>query len=330
MLSLPPNVEHTIVAPLNWGLGHATRCIPIINYLLDCGIKVTLASDGEALELLEEAFPQLKSYSLPSYNIKYDGKGEWALVFKNSFKFFSTIIKERKAIRKVVEIEKPDLIISDSRFGLTHTQVTSYIITHQLNLQSSSFLLRKIINVINQNLINGFEMCVIPDFEDHRLSGTLSQNDKIIKKVFIGPLSRLRKLKCDQKYFLSIILSGPEPSRSIFEAGILSQIADLDKPIVLIRGTNKQDFIEGKLSNLRIIKRANSKEINEIILSSKYVLSRSGYSSIMDYYALEKKAILVPSPNQTEQEYLSKYLNSKYGFVTLEEDDLSKLSFLLS
>ena len=73
-----------IVAPLNWGLGHATRCIPIINGLLENGFEPIIASDGVALELLKKEFPKLISFELPSYNIKYAEKGKnfkWKMIY---------------------------------------------------------------------------------------------------------------------------------------------------------------------------------------------------------------------------------------------------------
>jgi len=330
MFPLPKNVGHVIVAPLNWGLGHATRCIPIIQELLNKEIQVTLASDGEALKVLEESFPSLNSFTLPSYKVRYDGKGFISMLFQNIPNFISAVRLERKAIKKIVKKTQPDLIISDCRFGLKHPEVTSYIISHQLNIQFDNFVLKAVLNRVNEKLINGFDMCVVPDFEDHRLSGELSINKRIKRKAFIGPLSRLKKSPKTEQIYLSIILSGPEPSRSEFEKEILKRTSFIKKPLVLVRGTTQTTLKKEKIQNVKIIDRAGSDEIAQLLLNSKYIISRAGYSSIMDYYKLKVNAFIVPTPYQTEQQYLAKHLNGKYNFTSLKQENLIDLKAYLS
>jgi len=328
MISLPQNVEHVLIAPLNWGLGHATRCIPIIDNLLDQGLRVSIASDGEALELLKEAYPTLNTYSLPSYNIEYRN-GMWSNLLTNMPRFIKAVRNERKAIKQIVEKDSPDLIISDCRFGLKHDNVVSYIISHQLTIQSDSLFLKKVLNYFNKKLLNSFDKCIVPDYSDHKLAGSLSQNANIRNKEFIGPLSRMTLSGIKPKYFLAVILSGPEPTRTQFEKKVIQEISSYNKNMILVRGTTRGPQFKNDNSNLTIIKRANTEQVNNILLSSKYVVSRSGYSSIMDYDKLHVKAILVPTPHQPEQEYLANYLNFKFGFRVLMEENLNHLSSLL-
>lgn len=313
---IPDSASKIIVAPLYWGLGHATRSIPIIEYLISEGKEVILASDGEALELLSQAFPDLPSESLPPYNVRYNGETLTSIIIGNSWNVLSAMIRERRAANRLYKKYKPDLIISDSRFGFKHPRTENVIVSHQLNVTSKNKALKYILNAMNTRLLNSYDACWIPDTPDHRLSGELSINPRITNQKFIGPLSRLKKhpISNDLKYYdVSIILSGPEPARTKMENDLITHFHDTDITICLVRGTTKKDNLHLP-SNWTIIPRANSKQINDILLSSKKIISRSGYTSIMDYAHLGVASFLLPTPGQSEQEYLAKKLNGKMGF----------------
>lgn len=307
------DMHHILVAPLNWGLGHATRSIPIINHLIAQNKEVTIASDGEALELLKEEFPNLKSIQLPSYNVRYRGKTLWSIVATNVPNVLRAIIAEYLALRKLKKQSKIDLIISDSRFGFRHSDVRSYIISHQLNLQSNNPIIKRGLNYINRFLLNAFDLCIVPDYEDHRLSGALSKSEAIKKKLYLGALSRFKKLEIDIKYSKAYILSGPEPARTELENRILQKIRNTNEKLVLVRGTNLVNKLSVDNPNITIFDRVNANVLNRVISESQVVISRSGYTSIMDYYTLSKNAKLIPTTGQTEQEYLADYLDGKYG-----------------
>ncbi len=311
------DIRHVMVAPLNWGLGHATRCIPIINYLISEGKQVTIASDGEALELLQEEFPTLKFLTLPAYNVRYVGATLWSIVVMNVPNVLSAIISEYYKAKQIIKDNDIDLIISDSRFGFRHSSITNYIISHQLTLQSSNSVIRWGLNMINNLLLNAFDLCIVPDYDDHRLSGALSKSSKIKNKLYIGAVSRFKKTDLSIKYDKAYILSGPEPARTKLETHIVSKIKNSSENIVLIRGTQNAEALTINNPNIKIIDRANAKTLNQIILQSKTIISRSGYTSIMDYYTLSKKAKLIPTPGQSEQEYLAAYLDGKFGMDRL-------------
>lgn len=322
MRPLPNSVQKIIIAPLNWGLGHATRCIPIINYYLDQGIEVVIASDGEALALLKEAFPKLKTVTLPAYNVTYKGGSLFKIVFYNAFRILKAIIKEHLLLQKLIQEIKPDLIISDSRFGCATKKVRSIFITHQLNLQSNNRIFKVFLNLINAFFLKQFDEIWVPDTAQHTLSGKLSQSIKFDSVYFINPISRLTKLAQPIKYDLAIILSGPEPARTKLESLLVKKLATSHHKVILIRGTNmlrqrtypKHWIIENRI---------NADALNVIISSSDKIISRSGYTSIMDYYLLQKGALLIPTPGQTEQEYLGRYLDGKYGFSSIDQKDLN-------
>jgi len=303
MLSIPENVEHVLVAPLNWGLGHASRCIPIIKELISRNYKVTLASDGEALDLLRLEFPNLHAISLPPYNVRYKKGNFFSIVLDNVSNVFSAIRKERKVLKEILKTEDIDFIISDSRFGFYTSQKPCVIISHQLNLMTAHSVLSFFLNKGNSFYLNQFDTCWVPDYEDRRLSGKLS-DPKFIKNVkYIGPLSNLEKYKTEKKYDIGIVLSGPEPARTEWEQTLIEEYKDTNKRIALIRGTKKGYPIKG-VDHWKVYALANRKLVNQILLESKLVISRSGYTSIMDYDKLGIQAKVTATPGQSEQEYL--------------------------
>ncbi len=324
---LSPEIKKVIVAPLNWGLGHATRCIPIIESLLGDNKEVLVASDGQALDLLKLEFPKLLTIEVPSYKVQYKHSSLGKIVLSNSLNIAKAIQAENKVCKQLCTTLKPDMIISDSRFGFRHSSVPSVIITHQLNPLSDNPLLKGILERGNRYFINQFEECWIPDSEDHLLSGILSQNRRIKNIKFIGALSRFKPAEKTivKDFDLTLILSGPEPARSDLEKKLIAVLENTNKKICLIRGT--QDPAPYPLpEKWKSYNLADSKTINNIILASRTIVSRSGYTSIMDYHALGIGAYLIPTPGQSEQEYLAHHLNGKRGFHHLT--DLQELTQL--
>lgn len=313
---------------LNWGLGHATRSSQIIETLLDLNFEVVIASDKEALNLLEKEFPKLKFYNITSYNITYPSKSAFYNIVFNSFSILKAINLEKKDVKKIIEKENPDIIISDNRYGFRYSSLKSILITHQLNLLHSNPILKFMGNIINHYFINKFDEIWIPDTGDsNNLTGELSDAKKLkINYQYIGILSRLKKNTRVKKYDISIILSGPEPQRSIFEKIIMKQVKNSKLKIMIIRGV-MSDNVTNEEKNVTIKGYALNDEINDIICQSRLMISRSGYSSVMDYYVVGVNALLVPTPGQTEQEYLAKYLSEKQLFYSVEQRnfDLNQL-----
>ena len=217
-----------LIAPLNWGLGHATRCIPIIDALIDHNYEPIIASDGAALVLLKKEFPTLICLELPSYDIQYSKYGflmKWQL-FKSIPKLLNAIKKEKKAVQNIIKIYHIKGVISDNRFGVysTNPHISSVYITHQLHVFSgiTTWLTSK----LHQKIINKHQECWVPDFEyQPNLTGNLGhiENGKL-KLKYLGPLSRFTKSKSSSLYSLMVLLSGPEPQRTFLEEIILSEL----------------------------------------------------------------------------------------------------------
>lgn len=306
-----------IVCPLNWGIGHATRCVPIVRQLLIHGYQPVLASSGQALELLKRTFPELAHEELPDYQIKYQKKGSFSLkIAKLIPSILKAIKKERQATEDLVKKYAAVGVISDNRFGCRSKKVPSIFITHQIRVLSP--VGQRLLRALNKKHINKFDACWIPDFEgDKSLTGKLSKPYKSIKKVeYLGALSRLQPQapsSTDGFQYLAL-LSGPEPQRSILEDILKEELKAYSGKSVLIRGVFEGESkltVEGQLT---IQDYALDAELEKLISDSKVVISRSGYSTVMDLCQWGKRAIMIPTPGQTEQEFLSERMDKK-GYV---------------
>ena len=316
--------EKIIVAPLNWGLGHASRCVPIIHFLLANKYTPVLASDGNALTFLRKEFPLLESLELPSYNITYAKNLKWNL-FRQIPKVLKAVRKEEKIIHSFITQNKDVVgIISDNRFGVRSKKIPSVYITHQANVLSgfTTFITSK----IHKRIIKKFDECWIPDVKNNDYSGKLSKV-KGSKFKFIGLLSRFQQENLPTKNEILIVLSGIESQRVSLEKKLIETFTNSSKKIMLIQGKIEEKQQKKVKGNLTIYNYLLSEDLQREINQSELIICRSGYSSIMDLAILGKKAILIPTPGQTEQEYLAKYLEAKkYApFVLQNEFTIDKL-----
>jgi uncharacterized protein (TIGR00661 family) len=303
-----------LVAPLNWGLGHATRCIPIIKELEKSDFEIVIASDGEALALLKKEFPSLIHLELPSYNIRYTKKGyllKWKLILE-SFRIQKVIKQERRRTEEIVEQYGITGIISDNRFGVRSNRLNKNIfITHQINVLSGRFTFLS--SFINRQYLKKFDQCWIPDYEGPtNLSGKLGHPRNLPDNCrYIGLLSRFQKLKTPVKYDYLLLLSGPEPQRTLLENILLKAFENTSLKIKMVRGTFKASSIRTTNPNIHITDHLLGKSLEKVINESEYVISRPGYTSLMDLAKLEKKAFFIPTPGQEEQNYLASRLDKK-------------------
>ncbi|MEM9824661.1 MAG: glycosyltransferase, partial [Bacteroidota bacterium] len=286
--------------------GHATRCIPIIRRLLDHGLSPIIASDGRALLLLQKEFPQLKMYALPAYNIVYRSHNMvWNMAWQMP-KILRAIYLEQKATEKIVAAEKIEVIISDNRYGCFARSTQNILMTHQINIKIPWTWMERVVAWANHRMIRRFDACWVPDFADTpRLAGTLSLAGDLPKVRYVGALSRMKKQKRVKQIDLLIVLSGPEPQRTHLEQLLLKALVGCPFRTLLVQGLTDREEREQLREGLERVAYLTSEALNRAILSAGVVLCRSGYSSIMDLVALGKKAILIPTPGQTEQEYLA-------------------------
>lgn len=320
-------MKTVLVAVLHWGLGHATRCIPIIKMLEEQGARVLVASDGAALALLQLEFPHLLTLKLPAYDIHYKSENMFLNILDQSKKIFKTIKKEQKQLESIIREHNIDIVISDNRFGCYHKKILSIFVTHQINIKTpykwSDYIVRK----INHFWIKKFDAVWVPDVEhEPSLAGSLSHghNDQLPPLYYLGVLSRMTRQATSIKPYIAIVLSGPEPQRSFLEQKILTQVKDLPFHFILIRGLldNKSPLLH-QYDNIEVYDFLASRELNKIIGDAMLVISRSGYTTLMDLALTGKKALLIPTPGQTEQEYLAEQLHQKSVFYTCAQKELN-------
>ena len=316
------NRPRLIIGVLNWGLGHATRCVPLLEKLQQAGFETIISSDGSALQYLREHFPDCETEELPSYSIHYRGNAGALLAVIGQMPKLSIVIrKEHRALKKLVRKYNPIGIISDNRPGFYHKEIPSVYLTHQLKIMLP--FARKFASGLHHRYIRRFAECWVPDLPGHRnLAGELSlDQDPGIPTRFIGPLSRFYKhLNSDQpKTFQTCtILSGPEPQRTRLEKLLLQKLGNIPGRHVLVRGTTGGD--NPASDSLEIHDFLDGEKLARLLEQSELVISRPGYSSLMDYLFLGNRALLIPTPGQPEQEYLARYMLSRGWFYYVSQD----------
>lgn len=317
-----------LVAPLDWGLGHATRCIPIIKELADLNCEVVIAADKHIYSLLKKEFPSTVFLRYKGYEMEYSRNKRWLSLklLRQVPRILWNIKKENSWLNKVIDQYKIDAVISDNRFGMHSKKVPCIYITHQLLIKTGNNFTEKTAQKIHSYFIRKYKTCWVPDRKQNGLAGALSHPKKTMPIVkYIGPLSRFHKIENTEKKFdLLVSISGPEPQRSIWEKTILSELKNYEGNVIVIRGLpNEAEEINILNSKLKIFNHLPAPEFNIALEQSDLVISRSGYTTIMDLVKLKKNAILVPTPGQTEQEYLAKFLMKKNFFYSTSQKNFS-------
>lgn len=322
-----------LVAPLDWGLGHATRCIPIIRGLLNNGHNVVIAAERTQLILLKQEFPTIKYVELRGYRVQYSKSNIFfsLKLIVQIPRIIKTIFIENKWLKQIVEDEKIDLVIADNRYGLYHKTIPCIFITHQLNIKAPFKWLEQLIQSINYKYINRYTVCWVPDIETVPNVGGVLSHPTIMPTIpvqYINLLSRFEIKLSEQKYDLCILLSGPEPQRTSLEEKILQSIGAINTRILLIRGKPESDEVLSVPCNVTVVNHLNTNLLGEAIQQSEFIICRSGYTTVMELLALKKKMILIPTPSQTEQEYLAKHLMQLELAITAPQANIDLIKLI--
>jgi uncharacterized protein (TIGR00661 family) len=328
-MNLDSENKTILIAPLNWGLGHATRCIPIIKALQENNFTPIIASDGIALELLRKEFPYLKTLELPSYQIEYAKNGKnfkWKLM-KSLPRMIEAIREEKRIVKKWIQKYDIDGIISDNRLGVISKKIPSVFITHQLNVMTGNTTW--ITSKLHQNIIKKYKACWIPDVNDQRnLTGKLGHlENNSLNLSYLGPLSRMHKMALPLQYDLMIILSGPEPQRGLLETHLIEEVKRFEGKVVFIKGIIENEQKKDQIGNVTYYNFMKTRQLEQTFNESKKVLCRSGYTTIMDLVKLNKKAFFIPTPGQYEQIYLAEKLQNE-GLVPYSTQENFKIENL--
>lgn len=317
------NPKRIMVAPLNWGLGHASRCIPLIRLLEQEGASVFLASSDAALALLTREFPHLPYLELPDYQVRYPSRHMSRDLALQSVQIGRAILGEHRATTRAVNQYRLTGILSDNRLGCYSNQVPSVCISHQTNLHAEGALVRWVANQLNHFYLSRFQEVWIPDYPPpYNLSGNLSHPRRLSRVRHIGWLTRMTCRPTPVRYDLAMVLSGPEPQRSILEEKLLHQVQSLPYRAVLVRGLPPREDHEQLSPTLEAYDYLPSEPLNQLMSESGLIICRSGYSTLMDLAFLRKKALLIPTPGQPEQEYLADWLSQKNLFYSRDQDEL--------
>lgn len=320
---LKPNI---LVAPLDWGLGHATRCIPVIKCLLQQNCNVFLAGESKTKSLLEKEFPQLKFLNLKGYRISYSSN-KWTLPFAIASqipKIISVIKEEEEWLKNAAQEYGFDAVISDNRYGLHLQNIPCVFITHQLKIKTPfGRVVEDYLQQLNYNYINQFTECWVPDYknDDVNLAGKLSHpvKEPNVPVKYLGPLSRFSFTKSEKEKNILILLSGPEPQRTIFEKILIKELEDCKETVVFVRGLPGDESNLSLPKNISVHNHLSAAELEQKISEAKFVIACCGYSTVMDLAVIKKKSILIPTPGQSEQEYLAKHLQQNNFALCVEQ-----------
>ena len=331
-----PKRLHVLVCPLNWGLGHASRMVPVIDVLLELNCRVTASASGKPMTMLREEFKSRIDYiDFPGPSICYNSwmPAAMSIFFQIPYLLF-WVFRENQYLRKILIQEQPDMVISDNRYGVRNRKVLSDFVTHQLNIQMPAGFgwAGRIFNYFNHRIIRNFDHCLVPDKEEFPgLAGELSHGSRLPDISYTGPMSRFYSNKPWPEEnpaeqipgdFILVLLSGPEPQRSILEKLLMKELTN--ETVVWFRGLpgNKNPV---KKNGQWFYNHANRQLMSWFIRESSMVICRSGYTTIMDLCVFGKKTVMIPTPGQTEQEYLARLLQKSGYIESLEQNNLKML-----
>jgi spore coat polysaccharide biosynthesis predicted glycosyltransferase SpsG len=321
--------KNILICPLEWGLGHAARMIPIVNKLRQMDHNIIVASGEEHLALFKKEIPDITTILFTGFKPAYSKSVPqfYSLLFKGPSLLFH-IIREHSALKQLIRKHNIDIVISDNRFGLWNKNIKTVYVTHMplIPFPKPLRFLEFFGIILHGLIIKKYTFCYIPDLPgEMNLSGRLSHGLKLPSNVrFIGVLSRFSDHVSNTKQVNSehntVILSGPEPQRGILKKKLIPALKEQSLPTIFLEGRPdlKNDIYTDK--NLVFYNHIVTSEMAEIIKGSQKIFTRSGYTTIMDLICLNCTALLIPTPGQTEQEYLAEYLSEKGWFVSTTQN----------
>ena len=317
-----------LVAPLNWGLGHASRCVPLVHRFLEEGHEVILGGDGESLTLLRKHFPKLRYVYLAPLSLRYSkGHRQVGAVLRALPKLVGWAMKDRAILKAVLKEEHIDRVVSDNRFGLYSSQTECIYMTHQLHimLPKGWKWLEPLAARLHARIYTRYNKVWVPDYKEaeHNLSGELGHIANPAATIeYIGPLSRFdRRIRSNRNtlntlnYEVVAVLSGLEPQRTMLEKELLARYQDTEQSVLIVQGLVNRPNTRIQRGRIRIVPHMDDAELAAALKGAKHIIARSGYSTIMDLDALgllDAKRVdqsvqieLIPTPGQPEQEYLA-------------------------
>jgi len=352
-----------LISPLNWGFGHAGRMIPLAAELKRRGNEVIFGADKNLIPLVRSELPGISFTEIRGVRIRYSRNlPQYICIFLQLPRIMVASVREHYDLRRLAARLQPDLIISDSRIGFRHRKIRSVYVTHQLRIAFPGWLrlMEPLGERIHRMIIGRFDLCLVPDYPGPaNLSGRLSHDLPLPENVcYTGPLSRFGTAtgsvsnspsiarnatdtstpdtttpvasatsgrKPPRQPFCCLILSGPEPQRSMLLEKVIVTVTDI--PLVILSATPLHPKRTGS-QEITVVTNPDTPTMRSYLLGAARIISRAGYTTIMELASLGRGAILIPTPGQTEQEYLGRYLNGRLGFVTVSQRDPGSAALL--
>ncbi len=343
-----------LISPLSWGFGHAGRMIPLAMELERRGCEIVFAADEPLAEMIARELPGVRMVEIPGLRIRYSRfLPQYLSIFLQLPVIVASAVREHAVLRRLAEDLGPAVIISDNRFGFYHKKIFSVYVTHQVRIAFPGFLrfLEPLASWIHRRIIERYDLCLVPDYRgSENLSGRLSHGIRLPANVaFIGPLSRFGLTghepfpPCRAKSkpspddseepgttliqpYACLILSGPEPQRSLLLRKISGSLREF--PLAVLSATSvSMPLPSGRA--VTFITGADTATMRQFICGASLIIARAGYTSVMELVSLGRGAVLIPTPGQTEQEYLGRYLDGRYGFITMKQNRLERLASII-
>ncbi|MGB5098985.1 MAG: glycosyltransferase [Methanothrix sp.] len=327
---------HVFVSPLNWGLGHSTRDIPIIEELLRRGHEVTVGTSGNALALLQRECPQCNFITFKDYPAPYSDSRFFLPSFIAGIPaMLQAFAAERKRLEQILAENRFDMIISDNRMCVYSSKIPSYFISHQLRYSMPGYLypLELMTIPFNSFFHSKFEGVIVPDIDPQgsskNLSGKLCRSNLNVTKrrvYYAGIITSTRKMAVAEDLDFLAVVSGPEPQRTKLEEIVMKQVQMLPGEKVVLLGSPQKDSHKKVDGHTTVHSYVSTEEKAELMNRARFIITRSGYTTMMELAELDKKhGLFTPTPGQTEQEYLSRYYARQKWFLSKSQYKL-KLS----
>ena len=318
-----------LVAPLDWGLGHAARSVPLIKVLCSKN-DVIIACGPSAYGFLQKELPDLEIIKIDDWRIRYP---------KHKINFFTILgwipvmlrnsIHEHRFVKRIIRSRGIDCIVSDNRYGLLYKGLECYIITHQVypKMPRGFGFLENLGGLMFKKYLSRFHKVLIPDFErGDNLSGSLAADRDLPpdKFVRIGILSRFNHSQAGTPAFhqipVLVLMSGQENQRTVLENKIIAALDGLELNVLFVRGVGESRPTINNTKNITFRNLLSGNELRDALMAAELIICRAGYSTLCDVVALKKRAVIIPTPVQTEQEYLAERLDCRFGFRSLSQD----------
>ncbi len=326
--------KNILICPLEWGLGHSGRMIALAEKLQESDFNIIFGAGKKQLAFLRNEMTGCNYISFPGFRPLYSGfLPQYLVIFFQIPLLIYHSIREHLILKKLISDLLIDIVISDNRFGLWNKNIQTIYITHQLRIPFPRFFsfLESTGTYLHGKIISKYSLCFIPDLPgDLNLTGKLTHGLKLPYNVrFIGILSRFRKTdKLHSSSFpkegmTTVILSGPESQRSILEKKLINNITQQNLSAVILGGKPHENTQKGIGWNITYYSHADRMTMQKIISESKIIITRAGYTTIMELVSMECSAVLIPTPGQTEQEYIAMLLSDKGWFSCIPQNKLN-------